>query len=57
MFREVSDSIPQVLALEIKRVLNEVGITGPVTDDIRVALIIDGTPHVAEAFGVVIRFV
>ena len=49
LFRELSDFIPVVLKLEIIRVLNEL-------NGAPFSIIFDGTPNVAEVFGIVIRF-
>lgn len=49
--REVRDCITKVLKLEFQEILNEL------TGIEYVSIIFDGTPHVAEVFGVVLRFV
>ena len=50
-YREVSDCIPSILRLQLDELKKEL-------QDVRgVGFIYDGTPHVAEVFAVVVRFV
>ena len=48
--RDVMDFIPELLAEEVKKIYNELG-----SGNFRI--IFDGTPAVAEIFGMVIRFI